>query len=779
VAKQKQRRGPATTDPSALQNRVERLLAEQHFQHSLDLAKTLHRVTPTAHTADLLVRAALGRAGQLSASNYQRDAATILSSVAAFAQAPEQVEGLALALAECGQVELALRVSQPLASSILRGRILGSMADAAIRGCALPTACLPPDFQAHRDLIVKAFSEVAAGQDEQARATLAGIGLTSPFLEWKVLIRGLAAYYQNDDAKALENWQRLDARRLPARLAAPFRQAIDPTFRQAQPQEAQAQLHNLYERLQGSALSPRLRQVQQSLADPRHLAQAFRQAEGLLPALQAEAPHLRPRLAACFYWAIVDHGYPEDLKRYQRVFRASPEDPELNRMEALALERRGDLAQANDAWQCYEKGVAQRAALLPPGHADRLRALIWQHMAANAAQMRDNGMPIGFNGFGGRGKPMGLSAENCYKRSLELAPDQLEVHFALVHFYMEERKLGKALQAAKRLLKQFPDHVPTLELSGDLSLRKSSYRDAIDFFRRAVQASPLTTQLRRKLGLAQAGRASELSMAGKYENARSAFQAAVAMDEGDAAIPLLCGWAGMEFEAGEAARAEELLQRAAAHPGAQLAVAFAMLVLAIRKKLGKPHKARFEADVKHWLSQPPTAASARGLAAHFAAMRNSAAKYVGQKTHEKMVLAYLDKAVRLDFTEPQLVDVCAGLQEMQAAKHLRKYFALGQQRFPGNPRFYLAEIDYNLSLSPGRANHFKTKSLLDRVRQLAAGLPPGERTALLQEVQEREDELTHMFPFPFGGFFGGDPMDDFWPGDEFDDDFDDDDDWED
>ena len=267
-------------------------------------------MTPAPHTAGLLVRAALGRARQLSASNYLRDAATVLASVAAFAQTPEQIEGLALALSECGQFELALRVAQPLASPALKSRILGNMADAAVRGRQLPTTGLPADFQAHRDLIVKSFSEVTAGQDEQARATLAGVGLTSPFLEWKVLIRGLIAYFHKDDSKAVENWQRLNASRLPARLAAAFRQAIDPAFRQAQPQEIQTQLQNLHERLQGSTLSPRLRQVQQSLADPRHLAQAFRQAEALLPSLQAEAPHLRPRLAACFYWAIVDHGYP-------------------------------------------------------------------------------------------------------------------------------------------------------------------------------------------------------------------------------------------------------------------------------------------------------------------------------------------------------------------------------------------------------------------------------------------------------------------------------------
>ena len=58
---------------------------------------------------------------------------------------------------------------------------------------------------------VTLIAQLEAGKDEEAKTTLQGIGLQSPFLEWKVFLRGLLAYYQNDDARVLENWQRLDA----------------------------------------------------------------------------------------------------------------------------------------------------------------------------------------------------------------------------------------------------------------------------------------------------------------------------------------------------------------------------------------------------------------------------------------------------------------------------------------------------------------------------------------------------------------------------------------
>src|SRR5947208_445751 len=82
---------------------------------------------------------------------------------------------------------------------------------------------------------MQAFAHYEAGRDEEARNALQAIGLQSPFLEWKVFLRGLLAYSAQDNARALENWQRLDSARLPGRLSSALRASIDPTFLAAQP----------------------------------------------------------------------------------------------------------------------------------------------------------------------------------------------------------------------------------------------------------------------------------------------------------------------------------------------------------------------------------------------------------------------------------------------------------------------------------------------------------------------------------------------------------------
>src|SRR5581483_2347571 len=119
-------------------------------------------------------------------------------------------------------------------------------------------------------------------------------------------------------ARALENWRRLRPDRLPARLAAPLRAVLDPAFRRSQP--AAVKLEKQFEALTADSLLGGLRQLRADLARDRPLAAAFRRAEQLLPIVRRQAPRLVPRLANCFYRAVLTHGEPADLAKYRRLF---------------------------------------------------------------------------------------------------------------------------------------------------------------------------------------------------------------------------------------------------------------------------------------------------------------------------------------------------------------------------------------------------------------------------------------------------------------------------
>ena len=500
----KKHRNTAAGPPAALAGRAEKAIREGRFQQALDLAKQVHKAEPTPAHLEMLRQAYLGRARQRRTQGQTRDAVTVLHVALTLDRTtPAWLGEVAEELARCGEIRQALELTAQAPDAA--AKVLANAADAALQQEAAGRASLPEPLHADFDRVITAFAQTEAGKDDDARATLQGIGLRSPFLEWKVLLRGLQAYYANDDSRALENWQRLAPDRLPARLAAPFRFQIDPEFRAAQPPETQAGLQRQLDRTEGGSLAPRLRQLRAALANHESLAGAFRQAEALLPALRREAPRVVDRLASCFYWAAVDTG-PDDVLRYKRVFGRPSADPSFFRLEALANERAVNPEDAHKNWLKYEKEIAADAKAWPAGQAGRVRALVWLRMGRNAAAVPDDAemakLPAFLRNHPDRPLPLNPSAEQCYRKALELAPDLLEAHEALVVLHRRARRNAKAEKAARQLLEHFPDHLPTLEGLSELLAEKEKYDEALEVLQRAWKANPLNRELRSNVATA-------------------------------------------------------------------------------------------------------------------------------------------------------------------------------------------------------------------------------------------------------------------------------------
>ncbi|HEX5272981.1 MAG TPA: hypothetical protein VFW33_20935 [Gemmataceae bacterium] len=765
MARKAKHKHHAPPTPAELRPRIDRATREGRFQQALELAKQLYKHEPTPAHKDLLLDTYLGRARQLHTTGYDRDAVTVLKAALAVDGAdPVWLEKAALELAACGDVRAAQDVLARLSpDSPARGRVLAHAADAALSGpSGGDKAALPPELHADFDRVTTAFAQVEAGQDEAVRGTIQAIGLRSPFLEWKVLLRGLIAYYQNDDARALDNWSRLAPDRLPARLAAPLRYLIDEGYRAAQAPEAQAALRKQADRLQGDGLVERLRGVQKALADQRSLANAFRLAEGVLPALRQQSPALAERLAACLYWGIITNGQPEDVTRYARVFGPPPDDPTFARLRALAYEGVHELEEAHEQWQKYEKSVADHPGAWRPGEADRVRALVWSHMGSNAGgvpDVEDRDLPPFLRNHPDRPRPLKPTAEQCFERALKLAPDVLDTHEKLVDLYQTRRKPKKAEQAARRLLDRFPDHVPTLEALASLRLSSQDYPEVIELLQRAARLNPLDRGLRRRLGTAHLFHARAHAEAKRFDEARAEFRAALALSEGRNNSSVYCKWAACEFKAGDEGRAEELLGQALADAGTRLGVAYSMLVEVIRLRLTKLKK-RFNDEFNALLAQPADGASAVLLIEIAAGHKAAGVTYHGQKTHEKKVLGYLQKALGAPLTEEQLDRICSALLVLENHKLLLEFGEAGQVRFPKNAYFPYYVAESYILMGPYRCPAHRVRELLADVRRLAQEMPPdSRREGLLETVQRREEMVRSLNPFggidfgPFGGAF--------------------------
>jgi hypothetical protein len=194
-----------------------------------------------------------------------------------------------------------------------------------------------------------------------------------------------------------------------------------------------------------------------------------------------------------------------------------------------------------------------------------------------------------------------------------------------------------------------------------------------------------------------------------------------------------------------------------------------MVIEAIRLKLPRPLKTRFDQEFNAALAEPPSAAGAVAVLTTTAAHRLAGVTYHGQKTHEKKVLGYVDRARSAEFPEAALEKVCHALLDLRTVRHLRHYTELGRRRFPQSPIFPLLEAESYMLAGPQNCPVYRVQPLLQEARRLAEQLPrDGRQQGLLEMIREREQMVRSLNPFleVLGGMFGG--TDDY--GDDWDDD---------
>jgi tetratricopeptide (TPR) repeat protein len=773
--KHKQHR-PTAPSQGEVRQRAQRAAQEGRFQQALDLAKQLYKQEPTPENRAFLKQTYLGRARQLIGQGYTRDAITVLTVARQVDPAdPVYLGEVASELARCGALQEVLPLLEHL-PEVATGKVFAAVADVSMRQGPAGRGKLPVALQPDFDRIVQAFEQVEKGQDEEAKTTLQGIGLKSPFLEWKVFLRGLQAGYQNDDPRALENWQRLNPERLPARLAAPFRLSIDSDFRAAQPPTTQHALQKQLERLQGASMANVLREVQNAYARQEPMSHAFTLVQGLLPQLRKEAPHLVPRLAACFYWAILETG-PEDLRRYERVFGPPAQDPHFARLRALAYERAGEVELAHKSWQDYEKQVSGNKALWGDD-TERVRALIWLRMGQNAAGAPDERalerLPDWMRDHPDRPRPLKPSPDECFNRCRQLAPDLLPAYEEPFLYHRRARDAKKTEAAGKRLLEKFPKHVPTLTALGDMVEEQGRATEALDLYLRALQQNPLDRALRTRVGDAHLSVARSDVQQKKLDEARQQCQAARAYLDGRDPTACLCLEVACAFQAREASQAEELLTQARTRGPSSAAVSYQMLVEAASLKLDKKVKSRFDGEFKQVLKQPVTLPDVLALLRAVHRLQQSGVTYHGQKTHTKKIQALAEALDLQSIGDRDFFNLGKALLDADGRvvvdRLLRKR---GNYLHSEDPYWHYLSALSEIARGPERMIHWNVRNSLEMAQRYARQMPDGdEKQQLLDGIHQQLEYAERHNPYSrFSGFFGdmfGDESE------EFDDDYEDD-----
>ena len=742
-------RAPATAN---LARKAEAALRAGRPADALDLARQHARDKPGPDADALLRRCYLATAEGLVARNTFREAHALLNEAERLSVSdPAWWERLAELRADLGDHGRAMQLLDRAPGTAARPRVLGHVADRAVREGPAGRELLPEDLRPGFDAVRRAFAEYEAGQDEAAREALNAVGLSSPFLEWKLLLRGLIAWSANDTPRALENWSRLSPGRLPAQLAAPFRLTADKNYGATLPPDRLATVARQTDQLAGG-ISETFRRLRKQLANEDTIPAALETARVLVPELKRVAPDLVPRLANVVYWALISGGQPEDLPRYNRVFGPPADDPQFYRLQALVMEQMRRLDMAHGMWGKYEEWIARTPARWPGPQQARARALVLERMGRIARDwLEDEGDDFdGFEeifAFFDRGrkrkpaprKPLKPSAEECFRRAGELAPDWASPALELLREYAA--RPDKALAAVEDLLRRFPDNLPILESAAGLYERLGDTAKAHECLKRALAANPLDRELRQQAAGLAVNAARRHAEAGDFAAARAGLREAADLGGPALAAAVLALGAAVELRAGDTEAATRHQESLTSQPDARLAAAYRLAVegsrLKVKKKDLGPHQAAFTEG----LAGPATVGELAALLEALDQYRREPVPYRGLKTHEKKVLDRVAAAARAEVPDDELVRLGLVLHRFRLWKPLRELAERGMSRFPEDAHFLFFAAEAAVSRQRTEYVGGRAGSLYLRVKRLMDEAP-GDRYRRLQELLDERRRQT-------------------------------------
>jgi tetratricopeptide (TPR) repeat protein len=738
---------PAPPKPSS--DRVQQAISRGDLHGAYLAAKLLYAHEPTPAHLAMLKSTLTAAALLLEASGKTSEFNKLMQDADQIDAAnPDWTLERACLLARCGRLADALmRVDE---SSRLR--VLGHGVDRALRVGS--KEFLPDELHAGFDAVLAAFAAYEVGNDDAARAALEPVGLRSPFLEWKVLLRGLMAFAMRDDARAAENFARLDRTRIPFRLCGPYFAAADPAYKASLPGPVAAELAKRFASLNSGTIDSSFREMAQHLGREKPMTPVFTLAETLLPRLKKEAPALAGKLAKCLYYAIIRQGQPDDLARYRKHFGPLADDPQFFRLQARIAEEIGQIAVSNKNWLKYEEWLGTKPAGWPEPLLSRVRAMIWHHMAMCPDPGLDlqELMPQFAEALFTKGplpdmkqaKPVGPSPLECLRRAAELAPDWDEPARDLFNDLVNAEEFEEAERVGRTLLAHHPDSPkPLLSLASLLS-KQNRPADAIELLLRARAVDPLNETI--AIHTAHA----VIALARTKLAAKDPIEAERILDAHrelvGSNVPILRDVVlfVMAHKLRDEQRMNALLDKLSVASTHRLAVPYQIAVDSQVGKLKPADRKAADESLAEALEAIPTPIEVYFLLNQYDNYLDEGVSYRGQKTQWKKFLELVPRTLGSPAPERDFETLAERLLGRREYKLAKKY-ALGCiARFPKNPvfRVVLAETAIQLEERP-----YKINSLLAVARSYVVLATEPRHQALLPRIEERMKENPDPMAF--------------------------------
>lgn len=717
---------------------IERLLEKGRVKDAFKQAKLCFRDDAGPENRQLLERIYLLRVKDLIRGGMPAAAAEVARHFIEFGIHDAALQGeLVALLPHVGMLDEARRLAATLAVPEAEAAFSVAVADRAVRHPEqVPNSMA--DVRRGAERIREALKAVERQEDDRAAELLKDIPRNSPWADWRLLVRGLAAFWREDRQTALANFDRLDPQRPAHRIAAALR-ATWPD----------APAANGWNGLSGVSLLPleravfgmpvlsqlgSLRRLVDKTNPKRDMKQAIHVLALLNETLRRTDQALSQRLTEILMPLAIEEATDESYEAGQALLNSFTKaaaplaiDPNWHRLWALCWEQVDDRPQARQFWKKYAADLT--SAGLAEGDRRSAAALAWWHVGMTSASL----VP-GPRTTSKEAQTLRDEAIEALEKSLTLDPARRETHESLISLYEEWEKKRQAADARRRLLEKWPDDVDVMrELAHD-SMSLDEPERALELARRARELKPLDTALVDLEHWAWLGVARRQTVAGRFDDARASFARAESLRPGDAGDYAVLGRrALLAFKSGDEAEAEALIERAKATLREPAPLWLSLAAEAARYKVPAAKRDAFDYELRAALKKKKNGETAGKLAALMSAYQQVGVQYFGKDEHLRLVLGYLRGTSRTNYSEEDLLAVCGLLQPLRDERKLyQQMVRLGLKKFPRCPVFHVWSVEDDLHGLAG--NPVQMRKRLEKALALADSDPQGKYAHLAPAI---------------------------------------------